>query len=107
MVQYRVPRQIHVLGESAPQVRRLLVRGVAVADRVGIGAPVGGFAMPILPGVAPPSSRHAAQSVLILRRREAPSRRGGRPGPPPSFETPRCARLLRMRRRSSVVAAMA
>ena len=53
VMHHRVPRQIDVLREAAPQVRRLLVRGVAVADRVGIGAPVGVLAMPVLAGVAP------------------------------------------------------
>ena len=53
VMHHRVPRQIDVLREAAPQVRRLLVRGVAVADGVGIGAPVGVLAVPVLPGVAP------------------------------------------------------
>ena len=53
VVHHRVPRQIDVLREAAPQVRRLFVRGVAVADRVGIGAPVGVLAMAILTGMAP------------------------------------------------------
>ena len=53
VVHHRVPRQVDVLREAAPQVRRLFVRGVAVADRVGIGAPVGVLAMPVLPGMAP------------------------------------------------------
>src|SRR5580693_2727725 len=48
-----VPRQVHVLREAAPQMRRLFVRRIAVADGVGIGAPVGVLAMPILPGMAP------------------------------------------------------
>ena len=45
-----------------------------------------------------------APDGLVLRRREAPSRRTGRGDRFwwPSFETPRCARLLRMRSRSSL-----
>ena len=53
VVHHRVPRQIDVLREAAPQVRRLLGRGVAVADGVGVGAPVGVLAVAVLAGVAP------------------------------------------------------
>ena len=50
---HRVPRQIHVLGKAAPKMGSLLGRGVAVADCVGIGAPVGVLAMAILAEMAP------------------------------------------------------
>ena len=50
---HRIPRQIDILREAAPQMRRLLGRGVAVADGVGVGAPVGVLAVAVLPGVAP------------------------------------------------------
>src|SRR6516162_924607 len=49
----RVPWQVDVLGEAAPQMRRPFRRGVAVADGVGIGAPVGVLAMPVLSGMTP------------------------------------------------------
>ena len=39
--------------EAAPQMRRLLGGGVAVADGVRVGAPVGVLAVAVLPGVAP------------------------------------------------------
>src|SRR5262249_57238611 len=50
---HRVPGQIQILGKAAPQMRHPLRRRIAIADRIGIGAPVGVFAMPILPGMAP------------------------------------------------------
>src|SRR5262249_57923487 len=53
VVEHGVPRQIHVLGEAAPQVWRPLVGGIAVAYGVGIGAPVGVLAVAVLAGVAP------------------------------------------------------
>src|SRR5580704_4582948 len=53
MMHHGVPGQIHILREATPEMRRLLVRGVAVTDRVGIGAPVGVFAMPVLSGMTP------------------------------------------------------
>ena len=53
VMHHRVPWQIDVLGEAAPQMRRLLGRGVAVADGVRIGAPVGVLAMAVLAGMAP------------------------------------------------------
>src|SRR5271169_4942287 len=53
MMHHSVPRQIHILRKAAPQMWLLLRRRVAVADRVWIGAPVGVFAMPVLPTVAP------------------------------------------------------
>jgi len=53
LVQHCVPRQIHVLGESAPQSAEVLRRRVPVASRVGIGPPVGGFAVSVLTDAAP------------------------------------------------------
>ena len=53
MMDDRVPRQIDILREAAPQMRGLFGGGVAVADGVGVGAPVGVLAMAVLPGVAP------------------------------------------------------
>src|SRR5262245_54109150 len=49
----RVPWEVHVLGEAAPEVRRLFGGGIAVADAVGVVAPVGVLAVAVLPGVAP------------------------------------------------------
>src|SRR5262249_61198597 len=48
-----VPRQVDVLGKAAPQVGRLLGRRVAVADRIGIVAPVGILAVAVLAEMAP------------------------------------------------------
>src|SRR5216117_624394 len=48
-----IPREVYVLRKSAPQVRRLFGGGVAVADAVGVGAPVGVFAVAVLAEVAP------------------------------------------------------
>jgi len=53
VMHHRVPWQINILREAAPQVRRFFRRGVAVADGVGVGAPVGVLAMAVLAGVAP------------------------------------------------------
>src|SRR5262249_7541649 len=53
MMHHRVPGQIHILGKAAPQMRHPLRRRIAIADCIGIGAPIGVFAMPILPGMAP------------------------------------------------------
>ena len=53
LVQHGIPRQVHVLGETTPQGAGLFERGVAVAAGVGIGAPVGGLAMPVLADAAP------------------------------------------------------
>ena len=53
MMHDRVPWQIDILGEAAPQMRRPLRGSVTVADRVGVGAPIGVFAVPVLSGVAP------------------------------------------------------
>ncbi len=50
---HRVPRQVDVLRKPAPEVRRALGRGVAVADAFRVGAPVGVLAVAVLPGVAP------------------------------------------------------
>ncbi len=63
VVHHRIPRQIDVLGKAAPQMRRLLGRSVAVADGVGIGAPIGVLAMPVLAGVAPLA--FAAHDVVL------------------------------------------
>ena len=52
-MEHRVPRQVDVLAEAAPQMRRALRRGVAVADRIGIVAPVGVFAVAVLAEMAP------------------------------------------------------
>ena len=49
----RVPRQEDIMREAAPEMRRLLGRGVAIADRIGIVAPVGVLAMPVLAEMAP------------------------------------------------------
>src|ERR1700733_4932918 len=48
-----IPRQIDILRKAAPQMRRLFRRGVAVTGSVGIGAPVGVLAVPVLAGMAP------------------------------------------------------
>ena len=63
MVDDRVPRQVDVLRETAPQVRRLFGGGVAVADAVGVVAPVGVFAVAVFALVAP-LALHAADVVL-------------------------------------------
>ena len=52
MMQHRVPRQVDILGEAAEQMGGALGRGVAVADGLGIVAPVGVFTMAILARVA-------------------------------------------------------
>src|SRR5882672_2862047 len=53
VVHHRVPRQVYILCEAAPEMRRALGRGVAVADALGIVAPVGVLAVAVLAGVAP------------------------------------------------------
>src|SRR4051812_23737369 len=53
MMHDRVPRKVYVLGKTAPQVRRLFRRGIAVADTVGVIPPVGVFAMTVLATVTP------------------------------------------------------
>src|SRR5262245_15704493 len=53
MVHDRVPGKINVMGKATPQMRGLLRRRVAIADRVRVAAPVGVFAVPILAEVAP------------------------------------------------------
>src|SRR5215469_302207 len=53
MMHDRIPWQEHVLRKTAPQMRRALSGGIAIADGVGVGAPIGVLAMPVLPGVAP------------------------------------------------------
>ena len=53
LVQHRVPRQEHVLREAAPEMRRALGRGVAVAHRVRVAPPVGRRAEPIFALMAP------------------------------------------------------
>ncbi len=59
----RVPRQVYILREAAPQMRRFLGRGVAVADAVGVGAPVGVLAVAILAQMAPLAP--AAHDVVL------------------------------------------
>src|SRR5216684_2428361 len=63
MVHDRVPGEIHILRKSAPEMRRLLVGRVAVADRVGIGAPVGVLAVSVLAEMAP--FAFAAHDVVL------------------------------------------
>src|ERR1700736_6874540 len=53
MVQDGVPGQINVTGKAAPQVRWFLGRCVAVANGIGIVAPVGVFAVAVLAEMAP------------------------------------------------------
>src|ERR1044071_1478 len=53
VMDHRIPRQIDILREAPPQMRRLLGRGVAVANGVWVGAPVGVLAVAILAGVTP------------------------------------------------------
>src|SRR5213075_1360076 len=53
VVHHGIPGQVYILCEPAPQVRRALGRGVAVADAFRVGAPVGVLAMAVLPLVAP------------------------------------------------------
>src|SRR5215470_14125157 len=50
---YRVPWQVDVVRKTAPQVRRLLSRRVAVTDGLGIVAPVSVLAVTILAEVTP------------------------------------------------------
>src|SRR5262249_11670706 len=49
----RVPRQIDILREAAPQIRSLLSRRITVADCLGIGTPIGVLTMPVLARMAP------------------------------------------------------
>src|SRR5688572_28780910 len=53
VMHHGVPRQIDILREAAPKMGCALRRGVAVADAIGIGAPVGVFAVTILTLMAP------------------------------------------------------
>ena len=53
MMQDGIPRQVDVLGKAAPQMGRLFGRRVAVADGVGVVAPVSVFAVAVLAEVAP------------------------------------------------------
>src|SRR5215472_11510589 len=48
-----VPGKVDVVRKAAPEMGRLLGRGVAIADGVGVAAPVGIFAVPVLAEVAP------------------------------------------------------
>src|SRR5262249_33291715 len=53
MVQDRVPWKVDILTEAAPEMRRALRRRVAIANGVGVRAPVGRFAVAILAAMAP------------------------------------------------------
>src|SRR5271170_4150748 len=68
-MQDSVPRQIDVLRKAAPQMRRLRGGGVAVADGVGIGAPIGVLAVPILAGMAP--FAFAATDIMLDKNQVA------------------------------------
>src|SRR6266566_10073064 len=63
MVQNCVPRKIYVLAKSAPQMGRLLGRGVAIADSVGVEAPIGVLTVTVLSQMAPLA--FAAHDVVL------------------------------------------
>src|ERR1051326_7079182 len=53
LVHHRIPRGIEIVRKAAPKVRLVIGRGVAVTDRVGIGVPIRGFAVPVFALMAP------------------------------------------------------
>src|SRR5262245_65737290 len=69
MVHDRIPGQVHILGEAAPEMRRLFVGRVAIADGVRVGAPVGVLAMPVLAEMAPLA---LAAHDVVLDKDEVP-----------------------------------
>jgi hypothetical protein len=62
-VDHRVPGQVHILREAAPQMRRPLGRGIAIADGIRVEAPVGRLAMAVFAEMAP-FAFHAGQVML-------------------------------------------
>ena len=53
LMHHGIPRQEGVLGKTAPQVRRLVRRCVAIADTVRVATPIGIFTMTVFPPMTP------------------------------------------------------